>query len=246
MIKDSKSSKFFKFTTSKIILLGFSTLILIGAFLLCLPISNTAGTWSSFIDALFTSTSSVCVTGLIVYDVAIELSLFGQIIVLFLIQIGGLGFVSVTSFLFLLIGKKIDYATRLTIQESFNKEDSQDVIKTVIIVTLTTFICEFIGFLMILPSMIQYTGSFSSGLFKSLFLAVAAFCNAGIDPMGSTTPSFSNLSCFSGNAWILIPVMILIFIGGIGFIVITDLINRVKNRKKLVFIPKLYCYCLYF
>lgn len=107
MIKNSRLKKPFKLSAAQIILLGFASFILVGAFLLCLPISNTSHEWSSFVDALFTSTSSVCVTGLMVYDVAIELSVFGQVVVMILIQFGGLGFVAVASLLFLLIGKKI-------------------------------------------------------------------------------------------------------------------------------------------
>jgi len=233
MTKAFRFKKLFQLSPAKIVLLGFASFILIGAFLLCLPISNTAREWTPFIDALFTSTSSVCVTGLMVYDVAMHLSLFGQIVVMLLIQVGGLGFVAITSLLFLLIGKKIDYATRLTIQNSLNKEDTEGVVKTVVFVVIATLVCEFVGFLMLAPSMIKFSGSFGTGLFKALFLSISAFCNAGFDPLGTATPEFSNLSYFSGNAWVLIPVMLLIVVGGLGFIVFIDLIDKSKRRKKL-------------
>ena len=222
-----------KMSPAMFILLGFASIILVGAFLLCLPISNTSGEWIPFIDALFTSTSSVCVTGLMVFDVAIELNLFGQIIVMFLIQIGGLGFVAITSLLFLLLGKKIDYATRLTLQQSLNKEDTQGVVKTVVFVLVATLVCEFVGFLVLAPSMIEFSGSFGSGFFKAMFLSISAFCNAGFDPLGIATPEFSNLAYFADKCWVLIPVMFLIVIGGIGFIVVIDLFARSKKRKKL-------------
>ena len=220
-------------TPAMIILLGFAGIILFGAFLLCLPIANKAGEWVPFIDALFTSTTSVCVTGLMVFDVATELNLFGQIIVMLLIQIGGLGFVSMASFIFLLLRKKINYSTRLTLQESLNKEDNQGVVSDIVKILIITLICEGIGFLVLAPSMIVFTGSFWSGLFKALFLSISAFCNAGIDPLGTLTPEFSNLACFIDKSWILIPVMLLIIVGGIGFLVVLDIFDKNRKSKKI-------------
>ena len=219
----AKTSKYnsFHITPAMIILLGFAAIILVGAFLLCLPISNRAGEWIPFIDALFTSTTSVCVTGLMVFDIAMELNLFGQIIVMLLIQIGGLGFVSMASFIFLLLRKKINYSTRLTLQESLNK------------VLIITLICEFVGFVLLTPSMIVYTGEVGMGIFRALFLSISAFCNAGVDPLGSLTPEFSNLAFFIDKSWVLIPVMALIVVGGIGFLVILDLFDKNRKSKKI-------------
>lgn len=226
-------SKFFKLTPAKTILLGFLVLILIGTFLLCLPISNVNNQWFSFVDALFTSTSAVCVTGLAVADVAMEFTLFGQIIVLLLIQIGGLGFVTITSLIFMILRKKINYSARLTIQESFNKENAQGVVKMVKCIILVTFGIEFVGFLFLLPCMVEFAGGFWSGAFKALFLSVSAFCNAGFDPLGNSTAEFSNMIHFVNNPFILIPVMLLIVIGGIGFIVLFDIFGKRKESKKL-------------
>ena len=233
MNSNLKIKQIFKMTPAKVILLGFASLILIGAFLLCLPISNTEREWIPFIDALFSSTTSVCVTGLMTIDIAAELSLFGEIIVLFLIQIGGLGFVTMTSFVFMIIGKTINYQTRIALQESLNKEDAEGVVRTVKNIVLITFVCEFLGFLALAPSMIEFAGSFWSGCFKALFLAVSAFCNAGIDPLGKGTADFSNLAFFASNPFVLIPVMILVVLGGLGFIVILDVISRKNRNKKL-------------
>lgn len=233
MKTNSKLKNLFKMTPAKFILLGFASIILLGAFLLCLPFSNTAGVWMPFIDSLFTSTSSVCVTGLMVYDVAMELTIFGQIVVMLLIQIGGLGFVAITSLLFLLIGKRIDYATRLTIQESLNKEDTEGVVKTVLFVIVATLVIEFAGFLALLPPMIKFSGSVGLGIFKALFLAISAFCNAGFDSLGTATPAFSNLQYFATSPEVLIPVMFLIVFGGIGFIVFIDLFKKFKKKKRL-------------
>lgn len=113
------------------IVLGFLFIILLGAFLLCLPISSNDGNWLAFIDSLFTSTSAVCVTGLVTVDTAVQFSIFGQIVIMFLIQIGGLGFVTITCLVFLLLKKKITYQNRMTIQESLNKETNQGVVKLV-------------------------------------------------------------------------------------------------------------------
>ena len=231
--KEIFKHKVFKLTPVKTIVLGFMAIILIGAFLLCLPISHQNGQWSNFVDALFTSTSAVCVTGLAVFDVAKTLTLFGQIVVLFLIQIGGLGFVSLTCLMFMLLGKKINYSTRMTLQESLNKDTTQGVVKMVKKIIITMFAVEFVGFVCLAPSMIIFTGNFFSGCFKALFLSIAAFCNAGFDPLGSATPELSNLMFFNTNAFVLIPVMLLIVTGGFGFVALFDLFNFKRNGQKL-------------
>lgn len=230
---NSKAKQIFKMTPIKFILLGFAALILVGAFLLCLPISNTGREWLPFIDALFSATTSVCVTGLMTIDIAVEFSLFGQIVSLLLIQVGGLGFVTITTFILMIIGKKINYQTRITLQEALNKEDNEGVVKTVIHILLITLVCEFVGFVALVPSMVEYAGNFWSGCFKALFLSVSAFCNAGIDPLGSGTPAFSNLAFFASDPFVLIPVMFLVVMGGIGFVVILDILDTKKRPKKL-------------
>ncbi len=233
MIEKSKFKKFFRMTPSKVILIGFASIILVGAFLLCLPISNVNREWLPFVDALFSATTSVCVTGLMVFDIAIELSLFGQFVVLFLIQIGGLGFVTVTAFAFMILGKKINYSARITLQESLSKEDNEGVVNMVKKVLQITFFCELLGFLALAPSMIEFTGNFWSGCFKALFLSVSAFCNAGIDPLGGATAEFSNLEFFASNPFVLIPVMLLIVAGGLGFIVYVDIFGRNRKSQKI-------------
>lgn len=234
MVRQSRLKSFFKMTPTKYILISFAAIILVGAFLLCLPISNTDGKWIPFVDSLFTSTSAVCVTGLAVFDVAAEFTLFGQIIVLLLIQVGGLGFVTLTTFLFVLVGKKINYSTRMALQESLNHESNQGVLKIMLKVLIITFSCEFIGFLMLAPSMIQFSGNFWSGIFKALFLSISAFCNAGVDSLGSSTPNFSNLMAVADKELILIPLMLLIVMGGIGFVVILDVFRKDKKQKKMM------------
>lgn len=220
-----------KFNPATKIALGFLSIILIGAFLLCLPISSNSGTWMSFIDALFTSTSAVCVTGLIVVDTAVYFSLFGQIVIMLLIQIGGLGFITLTSLMFLIIGKKISYKNRITIQESLNQDSNQGIVKLVKNIIIMVLIIEACGFICLAPSMIVNLG-WGKGLFSALFLSISAFCNAGFDVLGTESTMFQNLAPFSQNVLVLLPIMLLIVIGGIGYLVLFDIGNKFKKDKK--------------
>ena len=210
------------------ILLGFLFIILTGAFLLSLPISNTSGNWLNFFDSLFTSTSAVCVTGLTVIDISTSLTFFGKLVILLLIQIGGLGIVAITSLIFLILGKKINFRSRLTIKESLNKDTLQGVVKFIKKLIIITFIIEGIGAILLLYSTTTYFGNFGEGLFSAIFLAVSSFCNAGFDVLGSDKAQFLSLNNFSSNVLMLLPIMMLIILGGIGFIV---LIEGRKNYK---------------
>lgn len=236
--RNKLTNKIFKLTPAKTIVLGFLGIILIGTLLLCLPISHTNKRWFGFVDSFFTSTSAVCVTGLSVIDIAKQLTLFGQIVILILIQIGGIGFVTLACLIFMLLGKKINYSTRMSLQESLNTETTQGLVKMVKKIILVVFSVEFIGFLCLAPSMINFTGNFASGCFKALFLSISAFCNAGFDPLGDSTMEFSNLAHFANNSFVLIPVMLLIVLGGIGFVVIFDLFNFKRETKKIQFHTK--------
>ncbi len=212
------------------IVLGFLGLILIGTFLLCLPISAKDGNWFSFVDSFLTSTSSVCVTGLVVVDTAVHFSIFGQAVILLLIQCGGLGFIALTSLVFLLLGKRITYEARITIQESLNQDKVQGVVKLIKNIIITVFVIEFIGFVCLAPSIISLYG-WGDGLFKALFLSISAFCNAGFDNLGTVGAEFASISSFAQNTLILLPIMLLIVIGGIGFVVIFDIGKRFKGQK---------------
>lgn len=213
------------------IILGFIAVILVGAFFLCLPISSADGHWLSFLDSIFTSTSAVCVTGLVVVDTALQFSLFGQIVILFLIQIGGLGFITFTTFMFLLAGKKISYGKRIAIQESLNKETTQGTLSLVRNIVLITISIELIGALLLAPSMISAFG-WGSGIFNSIFLSISAFCNAGFDKLGTSEIPFASLSAFSQNVLVLLPIMFLIILGGIGFVVLFDIRSKAKRQTK--------------
>ena len=213
------------------ILLGFMTIILLGAFLLSLPISNNDGQWLNFVDAIFTSTSSVCVTGLIVVDTAVQFTLFGQFVIMFLIQIGGLGIVAITSLIFLLLRKKINFSNRIALKESLNRDTIQGVVKFIKKVIILTFLIEAIGALCLLYSTITYFGSFWKGLFSAIFMSISSFCNAGFDVFGTETSQFMSLNSFASNVLLQLPIMMLIILGGIGFVVIIDGIKNFRNNQ---------------
>ena len=226
-----ESSKRLRISPSLKIVLGFMGIILIGTFLISLPWSNTTGTWLNFVDSLFTSTSAVCVTGLIVVDTATQFTLFGKIILLLLIQIGGLGIIAVTSLIFLILGKKINLSNRMTIRESLNKENLQGCVKFIKRVLIITFSIELVGVIMLLYGMISYTGSFWSGLFNAIFMSVSAFCNAGFDILGTSGQEFVSLYAFSSKVLVILPLLFLIVLGGIGFIVLIEGFKNFKNKQ---------------
>jgi len=213
------------------ITLGFIIVILIGAFLLTLPISNKTGEWLNFLDSLFTSTSAVCVTGLIVVDTALQFSLFGQFVILLLVQIGGIGIVALTSLFFLLLKKKISLSGRLALKESLNKETIQGVVKFIKKVLIITFSIELIGAILLLYPMITYAHSFWKGVYYAIFMAITSFCNAGFDVFGVSGREFSSLTGFSSSVTALLPIMMLIVLGGIGFVVISDGFTKIKTKQ---------------
>lgn len=213
------------------ILIGFMGVILIGTFLLCLPISNKDGRWLNFVDAFFTSTSSVCVTGLLTVDVGATFTLFGQVVVLLMIQIGGLGIVAVTSLIFLILGKKINLTSRMALKESLNRESIQGVVKFIKRVIIITLIIEGVGALCLLYSTITYMGHFWKGLFSAIFLSVSSFCNAGMDVFGGEASQFLSLSNFAGDVLMLMPIMMLVVLGGIGFVVLIDGYKNFRNNQ---------------
>jgi len=226
-----KSLKQIRLAPSLQILLSFVAIILVGALLLALPISNTNGQWLNMVDSLFTSTSAVCVTGLIVVDTAVQFTLFGELVILMLIQIGGLGIIAVTSFVFILLRKKINMANRMTIQESLNKETMQGVVKFIKKTILVSLAIEFVGMILLLYSTISYTGNFWTGLYSAIFMSISSFCNAGFDVFGSEMNQFASLYSFASSVTMLLPLMMLIIIGGLGFVVLFDIFEKSHNKQ---------------
>ncbi len=227
-----------QFTSFQIIVVGFLTVILLGALLLSLPVSSAEGLWTSASDALFTSVSAVCVTGLVVKDTAIYWSSFGQAVILLLIQIGGLGIISVTAMIVAASGRRISLMQRSMLQESISANHVGGVVKLTAFVCRVALAAELLGALLMLPAFCSAFGS--EGIWMSVFHSVSAFCNAGFDIMGSKTGAFSSLTFFCGNLGVVLPVSGLIVIGGIGFLTWDDMfrnkfrLNQYSMQSKVV------------
>ncbi len=208
----------------RVLALGFGSLILIGAFLLNLPMAAKNGESIGFINALFTSASSVCVTGLVVVNTAQYWSLFGQIVIICLIQMGGLGFMTMATIVALILGKKITLKERLIIKEQLNQETMSGLVKLTKYVILSTFAIEGIGALLLSTRFIPIYG-LKKGIWFSIFHAISAFCNAGFDILGnSITP-------FVGDFIINMTICMLIIVGGLGFYVYIDISKNKRLRK---------------
>ena len=186
---------------SQIIVLGFVCVIVVGSLLLVLPIASATGKSVNYLDALFTSTSAVCVTGLVVIDPN-TLSLFGQIVLMSLIQIGGLGFMTVATFLFMLIGKKISLRERIIIKESLNENTMSGLVRTIKKILIFTFSIEAAGAALLA---LRFMKDFSPArsIYYGIFHAVSAFCNAGFDII----PAGDNLSLYAGDPLVNIVIM---------------------------------------
>lgn len=219
-----------KLTTFQIITMGFAVIIIFGSFLLMMPVSSSAGEKTPFIDALFTSTSAVCVTGLVIYDTAEYWSMFGQLVIMILIQIGGMGVITVAAFLFILSGQRIGLMHRSTMQEALSAPKVGGIVRLAGFIIKAAIGIELIGALAMLPVFSGELG-IEKGLWYSIFHSISAFCNAGFDLMGVYSP-FSSLTAYKTNPVINISVIALIIAGGIGFLTWDDIReNRCRIRK---------------
>lgn len=219
-----------RLTYTKVISIGFALLILLGAFLLMLPVSSVSGEWTPFTNALFTSTSATCVTGLIVYDTFSHWSLFGQITIISLIQIGGLGFMTVITMFSFLLKRRIGLRERRLLMESSGSLELKGVIRMIRKILFGTFLSETVGAVLLSLRFIPKMG-FLRGAYYAVFHSVSAFCNAGFDLMGRYEP-FSSLTLFYDDIIVNLTVCGLIIIGGVGFIVWNDIFNfRTKLSK---------------
>jgi len=219
--------KIYRLQPVQILALGFAAVILIGALLLKLPISSADGNSTPFLDCLFTATSAVCVTGLVTVDTGTHWSLFGQVIILLLIQIGGLGFMTFATMFAIILGRKISLKERLIMQEAYNAFNIQGIVKLAIYVMGITFSIEGLGAILLSTQFIPQYG-WKRGIYYGIFHAVSAFCNAGFDLIGG----FRSLTPYAENVVINLTIMSLIVIGGLGFGVVTEIINN-RNFKKL-------------
>lgn len=227
-INTLKGKKFF--STSRIIILGFTAVIAVGTVLLMLPFSSAGKTAASFSDALFTAVSATCVTGLIVRDTATYWSVFGQAVILAMIQIGGMGIVTIAVFFTRLSGRKIGIMQRTTMQEAVNAPQVGGIVRLTGFIIKTSVCIELIGAAALAPVFIKEFGALR-GIWYSVFHSVSAFCNAGFDLMGIKAP-FSSLTSYSDNVFVNIVIMLLIVIGGIGFLTWDDVKNNGIHFKK--------------
>lgn len=218
-----------KLSSFQIIILGFAGVIVLGALLLMLPISTQNGVVTPFSKTLFTATSAVCVTGLVVFDTASYWSGFGQLIILIMIQIGGLGVISVASFLSMLAGRKISLMQRQTMQNALSAPQMGGIVKLTRFIFLVSFAIEGIGALLLMPVFMTKYGI--RGIWMAVFHSVSAFCNAGFDLMGNQTGQYSSLTSFAGSGYVTLVICLLIMIGGIGFLTWKDIAVK-KTRFK--------------
>ena len=216
-----KGHRHYRLSGSQTILLGFVILILAGAVLLMLPISSRSGEWTGFIDALFTSASASCVTGLVVYDTWSHWNWFGQLIILSLIQIGGMGVVTMTTLLSRIVGRKLGLQARATMQEAVSAPNLSEVLKYTKFICIGTVIFELAGAVLMSPVFIAEYGPLK-GIWLSLFSSISAFCNAGFDLNGEYGP-FSSMVPYMDNPLIVIVLVILILTGGLGFLTWMDI-----------------------
>lgn len=216
-----KGHRHYRLSGSQTILLGFVILILAGAVLLMLPISSRSGEWTGFIDALFTSASASCVTGLVVYDTWSHWNWFGQLIILSLIQIGGMGVVTMTTILSRIVGRKLGLQARATMQEAVSAPNLSEVLKYTKFICIGTVIFELAGAVLMSPVFIAEYGPLK-GIWLSLFSSISAFCNAGFDLNGEYGP-FSSMVPYMDTPLIVIVLVILILTGGLGFLTWMDI-----------------------
>lgn len=219
----------FKMTPPKVLSLGFLILITAGTFLLSLPVSSTSGQ-ISFIDALFMATSATCVTGLAVIDTGTQLTIFGQVVLLILFQIGGLGFVTMATLITLVLNKRISLKERILLQESMNQNSMQGIVLLIRRVLIYSLVIQLSGavlfagrFMMDMP--------FGKAAYYGIFHSISIFNNAGFDLFGDIHGPFSGLTRFVNDPIVNFTSMSLIFLGGIGFIVLSDLMDFPKRRR---------------
>ncbi len=226
-----------RLTTSQCIILGFFGMILLGTFLLMLPFSSRAGAVTPFGDALFTATSAVCVTGLVVYDTAAYWSVFGQTAIIILIQIGGMGVITVAASFALISGRRISLMQRSTMQEAISAPKVGGIVRLTSFIIRISLLIELLGAVAMAPVFFRDFGP--KGLWMALFHSISAFCNAGFDLMGTSAP-FSSLTGYAADPVINVIVMLLIVIGGIGFLTWDDIrahklhIHQYRMQSKVI------------
>ena len=236
--KINKQVNIHHLSPTKVIMWGYSLIILVGSVLLCLPVSSRSSTFTNFLDCVFTATSATCVTGLVIYDTYTHWSLFGQLVILLLIQIGGLGFMTLAISAVTLTKKHIGLRERYTMKEAISAPTVGGVVRISRFIFLTSIAIEATGALLLSIKFIPQFG-IVRGIYFSIFHSISAFCNAGFDLMGIIKP-FSSLATYQGSVLVNLVICFLIIIGGLGFFVWDDIrihrfkINKYKLHTKIV------------
>lgn len=225
-----QQKKYLKMSHVQIIALGFFLIIMAGTALLMLPVSTADGQGASFLEALFTATSASCVTGLIVQDTATYWSSFGQGVILTMIQIGGLGFMTIATMFFLLLRKRVHLRGRELLTESISVSQVGGIMRLAKKILLGTFLLEGVGALLLMLRFVPLYGY--RGIWMSVFHSISAFCNAGFDLMGQYTGKYSSFVFFADDWLVNLVIMALIVIGGVGFIVWDDILTHKFSIKK--------------
>ena len=233
----------FRLSSFQIIILGFAGVILLGTLMLMLPISTTEGCVTPFNEALFTATSAVCVTGLVVQDTGSYWSAFGQMVILMLIQIGGLGVVTVAASFALMSGRKISLMQRSTMQDAISAPKVGGIVRLTLFILRGTCLIELIGALAMLPVFCHDYGW--HGIWLAVFHSISAFCNAGFDILGTNDNLYPSLIGYVQNPVINITIMVLIITGGIGFLTWDDIcenklhFHRYRMQSKVILVTTL-------
>ena len=225
-------------TSFQLIILGFAGVILLGALILMLPIASASGAWTPFRESLFTSTSAVCVTGLVIYDSGSYWSGFGQGVILLLIQIGGLGVITIAATFLMIAGKNISLKERSAMQDAISAPAVGGIVRLTRFILKGTFFIELLGALAMLPVFCRDYGF--RGIWMSVFHSVSAFCNAGFDILGRPGNLYPSLTAYIADPLINIIVVLLIVTGGIGFLTWDDVcthrlhLRRYRMQSKVI------------
>ncbi|MBQ8781835.1 MAG: Trk family potassium uptake protein [Oscillospiraceae bacterium] len=226
--------------STAVISLSFLGVILLGTLLLTLPFSSASGSFTNPLTAFFTSVSATCVTGIVTVDTGSYWSTFGQIVILIMIQTGGLGLVTLVSFFNFMLGKKMELSSVHLASASINSSGLGNVKSIIRVIVGVSLSCELIGALLLMTSYVPKFGL--KGVYISIYLSITSFCNAGFDIMGTVAEPFSGLSSLSNDPVTLIVIPLLVIAGGQGFFVWYDLIQY-RNRKRFSFQTKLVTVC---
>ncbi len=218
---------------TRVVVVGFLLVILLGTLLLMLPIASSARTWTSPLTALFTATSATCVTGLVLVDTWLHWSIFGQAVILAMIQLGGLGFMTLFALASFALHRRISLSERLVMSSAFNLKDIDGVVRLVRHAIRGTLLFEGIGAVALSVCFIPEFG-LPGGIWRGVFHAVSAFCNAGFDLMGSQG-AFCSLANYVNHPVVCVVIMCLIVVGGLGFFVWEDILRKRKWRKLSIY-----------